>query len=135
MKIDYTKEETIKLLEEYYKRLEDREVKVSIKSEKGCIGIYETEGCITHICVSEEMDICGMKKKVVTELSDDEFKTNLRALFNLYGFTLSNVTMNDGISSRWEGYGMAEHQVSSAYFKGISINVEKAKETKLAKTF
>ena len=35
MEIDFTKEETIKLIEEYYKRLEDRTVKASITAKKG----------------------------------------------------------------------------------------------------
>ncbi len=133
MEITYSKEETIKLIEEYYKRLEDREVKASISARKECVGLYEVDGCVTTISVTEKMEIGGMQKDVKETISQEEFKKILRALFDLYGFELTNVTLNDGLNSRWEGYGMGEYEVKSAYFKGITINVNKKKNVTLGK--
>lgn len=133
MEITYSKEETIKLIEEYYKRLEDREVKASISARKECVGLYEVDGCVTTISVTEKMEIGGMQKDVKETISQEEFKKILRALFDLYGFELTNVILNDGLNSRWEGYGMGEYEVKSAYFKGITINVNKKKNVTLGK--
>lgn len=133
MEINYTKEETIKLLEEYYRRLEDREVKVTITARKDCVGLYEVDGCVTTISVTEVMDIAGMQKEVKQQISEEEVTRNLRALFGLYEFDLTGLTLNDGLSSRYEGYGMMEHEVKSAYFKGITVNVNKKQNLSFGK--
>ncbi|MGN1371977.1 MAG: hypothetical protein ACI4XM_06875 [Candidatus Coprovivens sp.] len=133
MKIDFTKEETTKLIEEYYKRLESREVKASINAKKGYTGWRDEEGCVTTITVSEIIEIMGMKKEVKQTITEDELKTILISLFNLYDLRVTDVTLNDGLNSRWEGYGMNEHEVKSAFFKGITINIEKKKNQTLNK--
>lgn len=135
MEIDFNKEETIKLIEEYYKRLEDRTVKASITAKKGYTGWRDDEGCVTTITIAEPIEIMGMKKEVKQTITVDELKTLLKALFDLYEFQLTNITLNDGLNSRWEGYGMAEHEVTSAYFKGITVNVTKKKNQSLEKKF
>lgn len=133
MEIEFTKDETIKLIEEYYKRLEDRTVKVTINSKKGYTGWRDEEGCVTTITVSEPIEIMGMKKEVKQTITEEDLNTILKALFELYEFQLTKVTLNDGLNSRLEGYGMAEHQVTSAYFKGITLNIVKKNNVSLAK--
>lgn len=133
MEIEFTKDETIKLIEEYYKRLEDRTVKVTINSKKGYTGWRDEEGCVTTITVSEPIEIMGMKKEVKHTITEEDLNTILKALFELYEFQLTKVTLNDGLNSRLEGYGMAEHEVTSAYFKGITLNIVKKNNVSLAK--
>ncbi len=133
MEIEFTKEETIKLIEEYYKKLEDKIVKASISAKKGYTGWRDEEGCVTTITVAEPIEIMGMKKDVKQTITEEELNTMLKALFDLYEFQLTKITLNDGLNSRWEGYGMGEHEVTSAYFKGITINVTKKKNVSLAK--
>ena len=133
MEIEFTKDETIKLIEEYYKRLEDRTVKVTINSKKGYTGWRDEEGCVTTITVSEPIEIMGMKKEVKHTITEEDLNNILKALFELYEFQLTKVTLNDGLNSRLEGYGMAEHQVTSAYFKGITLNIVKKNNVSLAK--
>lgn len=128
MEINYTKDETIKLIEEYYRIFEEREVKASITVKKDLVGIYEEEGCVTTICVSEDIEIAGMKKTIKETITEAELKKKFKALFSGYSFDLKSLTMNSGLNSRLEGYGMAEHEVKSAYFRGITINVDKKKE-------
>lgn len=133
MEIEFTKDETIKLIEEYYKRLEDRTVKVTINSKKGYTGWRDEEGCVTTITVSEPIEIMGMKKEVKHTITEEDLNNILKALFELYEFQLTKVTLNDGLNSRLEGYGMAEHEVTSAYFKGITLNIVKKNNVSLAK--
>ena len=133
MEIDFTKEETIKLIEEYYKRLEERTVKASITAKKGYTVWRDDEGCVTTITISEPIEIMGIKKEVKQTITVEELKTLLKALFDLYEFQLTNITLNDGLNSRLEGYGMAEHEVTSAYFKGITLNIVKKNNVSLAK--
>lgn len=133
MQVEFTKDETIKLIEEYYKKLEDRTVKASITAKTGYTEWRDEEGCVTTITISESFEIIGMNKEVKETISVEQLKTILKALFDLYEFQLNGVTLNDGLNSRWEGYGMAEHEVKSAYFKGITVNVEKKKGYTLEK--
>ncbi len=133
MEVTYTKEETLKLIEEYYKKLEDRDVKANITVEKGYVGYHEDIGCITRISVTEVFDIGGMKKEAKIDISKEELDTLLRALFDLYGFELTSISLNDGINTGYEGYGMMEQKVYRAYFKGIAVNLNKKKNQTLNK--
>lgn len=127
MEVNFTKEETLKLIEEYYKRLEKRDVKAHAKATRGSIGYYEEDGCITEISVTESLEIAGMNKEVKEVLTTEQLRTLLTALFGLYDFDMTDLTINDGLSSRCEGYGMGEHEVKTAYFSGITVNVQKKK--------
>ncbi|HAB66413.1 MAG TPA: hypothetical protein DCE23_03500 [Firmicutes bacterium] len=131
METKFNKQETIKLLEEYYQKLEGKKVKVSISAKSGTFGLYETKGCQTTITVTERMEIAGMNKDVSVTLPEEDLKRNLTALFALYDFDVKGVDIDDGLSSHWEGYGMMEHQVERAYFNGITVNLEKAKQKNL----
>ena len=133
MEVTFTKEETIKLIEEYYKRLEDREVSANITSKKGYTGWQDEEACVTTVTISEKMEIAGMEKEVKEIITTDQLTTLLRAVFGLYEFDLTSLTINDGLNSRWEGYGYNEHEVKSAYCKGIVVNVNKKKNYSLGK--
>lgn len=135
MEIEFTKEETIKLIEEYYKKLEGRNVKITINAKKGYTGWYDNEACITTITVAEPIEIMGMRKEVKEIINEEQLKVILKALFDLYEFNLSNIVLNDGLNSRYEGYGMSEQVVKSAYFKGITVHVQKKKNVSLEKKF
>ncbi len=128
MEVSFTKEETLKLIEEYYKKLEGKTVHAQAKATRGLVGYYEDEGCITEITVSEQMEIAGLNKEVKEEITPDKLRTLLKALFGLYEFEVLDVSLNDGLNSRWEGYGMAEHEVKTAYFKGMTLNIQKKKD-------
>ena len=133
MEVTFTKEETLKLIEEYYSKLEQRTVKATATAKKGYTGWQDEEGCITTITISEKMEIVGMEKEIIEAITEDQLNTLLRALFDLYDFTLTSITLNDGLNSRWEGYGYNEHEVKTAYFKGITARVEKKKNQTLGK--
>ncbi len=133
MKIDYKREELTKLLEDYYQRLEGRTVKANIKASKEYVGIYEDLGCVVTITISEELDICGMTKKVEETISKEDMITKLNALFNLYELKLVSLEFDSGLSTSYEGYGMSEREVKTAYFKGATANVEKIRQVNLQK--
>ncbi len=132
MEVNFTKEETLKLIEEYYSRLEGRQVKSSVDVKKTCVG-YREEGCVTTISITEKMDIAGMQKDVKEVITKEQLDTLLKALFDLYEFELTGVTLNDGLSTKWEGYGYNEHEVKVPYFKGITVNLNKKKNHTLGK--
>lgn len=132
METTFNKQETIQLLEEYYSRLEGKQVKANISVKAGCVGLYETPSCITSVIIVESMEIAGIKKEVKTSLSKEEVKTKLKALFALYEFDLKSVDFEDGLSSHCEGFGMGEHTVNKAYFNGITVKIEKQKQHNLS---
>lgn len=133
MEVVFTKDETLKLIEEYYSRLEERTVKASATAKRGYTGWQDEEACVTTITIAENIEIVGMQKEVKETITEDQLTTLLRALFDLYEFNLTSITLDDGLSSRWEGYGYNEHEVKSAYFKGIKVNVNKKKNQTLDK--
>ena len=133
MEVSFTKEETIKLIEEYYKRLEDREVTASISAKKGYTGWQDEEACVVTITISEKVEIVGMQKEIKETITEDQLNTLFRALFDLYELDLTSLSLDSGLSSRWEGYGYNEHEVKTAYFKGITAQVNKKKNHSLKK--
>ena len=133
MEVTFTKEETLKLIEEYYRRLENREVTANASAKKGYTGWQDEEACVTTITISEKMEIVGMQKEVKENITEDQLNTLLGVLFDLYEFDLTSVTLDSGLSSKWEGYGMNEHEVKTAYFRGIKVNVKKKKNYTLGK--
>lgn len=134
MEAKFSKQETIKLIEEYYERLEGKKVKVTIVAEEGIFGLYETKGYQTTITVKETMNIAGMKKDVKYTLSIDELEEKMIALFALYAFEVKSIKLNDGVSSYSTGYGMMEHTVQKTYFNGVIMDLEKCKNVSLKKT-
>lgn len=127
MKTTFSKEEIVKLLVEYYRRLEGRTVKVKISVKKDLVGFYESEECVTTFAIVEELDVAGIHKEVETVLSTDELKTNLGALFNLYEFDLVSLSLESGLTSTCEGFGMSEHVVKKPYFNGVTVEIKKSK--------
>ena len=105
METKFNKQETIKLIEEYYEKLEGRKVKATIEAKAGTFGLYETKGCQTTITIAETMEIAGMNKEVKYDLTKEELTKNLRALFALYEFDVKGIDLDDGTSSSCEGYG------------------------------
>lgn len=133
MEVVFTKEETSKLIEEYYSRLEGRVVKANVTAKKGYTGWQDEESCVTTITITELIEIVGMQKEVTETITEDQLNTILRALFDLYEFDLTSITLDAGLNSRWEGYGYNEYEVKTAYFKGIKVNVNKKKNQTLGK--
>lgn len=133
MKLEFNKEETSMLIQEYYKRLEDRAVNVSIVSKKAYTGWMDEQACVTTFTISESIEFMGLKKELTEEIRIELINTIFSALFDLYDLKIVSISINDGLDSHLEGYGMNEHQVLSPYFKGITVNVEKKKNYSLEK--
>lgn len=133
MTVEFTKEEGAKLIEEYYKRLEDRVVKANIRADKGYIGWRDEEGCIITIEIAEVMEIAGMQKEIKETITKDELLVILKALFELYELDINSISYDAGLNHRWEGYGMNEHEEKYVYFNGIEIDVTKRKNFSLKK--
>lgn len=133
MTIKFTKEEAAKLVEEYYKRLEDRVVKANIKAEKGYIGWRGEEGCIITIEIAEVMEIAGMQKEIKDTITKENLLVILKALFELYDLEVNDISYDAGLNHRWEGYGMNEYEEKYVYFNGIKIDVTKKKNISLKK--
>ncbi len=122
MEVNFTREETIKLIEEYYRRLESREVKAGVTTNIGYVGIYEDEECQTTFTITEKMEIVGMEKDVDIKLSHEDVERNLGALFATYDLQLTGMIVNDGLDYE------DRSSIRSAYFRGLTLNVEKLKQ-------
>lgn len=61
-----------------------------------------------------------IKKNITINLSDDDVKEIIVDYLKREGYDITTNDVSFSISSRCEGYGTAEHNVS--YFKGACIN-------------
>lgn len=128
MKAKFTKEELKEILKRYYNELEGREVKIKINSKRECVGLYENYGCVTTIKAISELNIGGIKKEIEETISNKRLNEIITAVFDKDGYTVKNVELDDGLNSRWEGYGMMEHQVQTVYCKGIEVIFEQKQD-------
>lgn len=128
MEIKLKKEQVIKYIEEYYGRLEQREVKAHIKYSKEYVGYgEECETCVAMFYVIEKIDIGGFETEVKDELSREKLEEILRALFDLYEFEVKSVKVCTSLGERCSGYGVCETYTTYPKFDGVVLNVERKK--------
>jgi len=123
----FTKEDSIKIIEDYYKKYEKRNIKAKIKSEKGTCG-YGMAGmdtCYTSIIIEEEIELLGAKTKITEKLPEANLLEIFKTVLQSQGYDVTNASFDDGINKVWEGYFMDEHQVSKVYCHGVNLTVKK----------
>lgn len=130
MNFKIKKNDVIKLIEQYYREQENRDVKVTIKAEKekSGYGLSECDTVVTQIVLNEEVTICGTKFITQENLSQDQVGEILKCLLATEGYDVVSIDYDDGIRSHLEGMYMDEHEVKQAYFNGI--DVEAVRKTK-----
>ena len=79
MEMKFSKEDSIKFIEEYYKKYEQRDIKAKIKSQKTTCGygMGEMDTCTTSVVIEEEIEVMGIKTKTSEVLPED----NLLGIF------------------------------------------------------
>ena len=132
MEMKFSKEDSIKFIEEYYKKHEQRDIKAKIKSQKGTCGygMSEMDTCYTGVVIEEEIEVMGIKTKTNEVLPEANLLGIFKTVLEDYGFDVTKFEFDDGINTSWEGCYMNEHQVSKVYCKGIILNVKKNNKQK-----
>lgn len=127
MEMRFTKDDSIKFIEEYYKKFEQRDIKAKIKSQKGTCGygMSEMDTCYTSIAIEEEIEVMGIKTKTTEILPENNLLGIFKAVLEEHGFDVTKAEFDDGVNTSWEGCYMNEHQVSRIYCKGVILNVKK----------
>lgn len=123
----FSKEDSIKFIEEYYKKYEQRDIKAKIKSQKTTCGygMGEMDTCTTSVVIEEEIEVMGIKTKTSEVLPEDNLLGIFKTVLEENGFDVTKVEFDDGINTSWEGCYMNEHQVSKVYCKGVILNVKR----------
>ena len=127
MEMKFSKEDSIKFIEEYYKKYEQRDIKAKIKSQKTTCGygMGEMDTCTTSVVIEEEIEVMGIKTKTSEVLPEDNLLGIFKTVLEENGFDVTKVEFDDGINTSWEGCYMNEHQVSKVYCKGVILNVKR----------
>lgn len=127
MEMKFSKEDSIKFIEEYYKKYEQRDIKAKIKSQKTTCGygMREMDTCTTSVVIEEEIEVMGIKTKTSEVLPEDNLLGIFKTVLEENGFDVTKVEFDDGINTSWEGCYMNEHQVSKVYCKGVILNVKR----------
>ena len=127
MEMKFSKEDSIKFIEEYYKKYEQRDIKAKIKSQKTTCGygMGEMDTCTTSVVIEEEIEVMGIKTKTSEVLPEDNLLGIFKSVLEENGFDVTKVEFDDGINTSWEGCYMNEHQVSKVYCKGVILNVKR----------
>ena len=132
MEMKFSKEDSIKFIEEYYKKHEQRDIKAKIKSQKTTCGygMAEMDTCTTSVVIEEEIEVMGIKTKTNEVLPEANLLGIFKTVLEDYGFDVTKFEFDDGINTSWEGCYMNEHQVSKVYCKGVILNVKKNNKQK-----
>ena len=127
MEMKFSKEDSIKFIEEYYKKYEQRDIKAKIKSQKTTCGygMGEMDTCTTSVVIEEEIEVMGIKTKTSEVLPEDNLLGIFKTVLEENGFDVTKVEFDNGINTSWEGCYMNEHQVSKVYCKGVILNVKR----------
>lgn len=127
MEIKFTKDDSIKFIEEYYKKFEQREIKAKIKSQKATFGygMGAMDTCYTNVVIEEEIEVMGIKTKTIETIPEDNLLGIFKTILEEHGFNVTKAEFDDGVNTSWDGCYMNEHEVSRVYCKGIVLNVKR----------
>ncbi len=129
MEIKYKQEDIKTLIKKYYQQYEGRDVTVSIKVSKELVGagygIFEEEGAVVDITTSEKISLLGITTTSEETIDKDQLTLIFDKLFENTDYSFKGLCYDSGLEKRWEGYGMAEHEVKIPYFNGITLTVER----------
>ena len=128
MKLNFTKEQTIKVIQAYYKMYENRDVEVVIKASKGCEGIYETPCANIKIMVNSKVSVLG--EQILTEGAIDKKEiTNIfTTILNEEGYSVENIYYDAGLTTEDDRYN---HSYPTAYFNGIHVEAKSMVKQKI----
>ena len=125
MEIKYKQEDIKTLIKKYYQQYEGRDVTVSIKVSKERVGIFEDEAAAVDITTSEKISLLGITTTSEETIDKDQLTLIFDKLFENTDYSFKGLCYDSGLEKRWEGYGMAEHEVKIPYFNGINLTVER----------
>ncbi len=131
MKIKYEPNEINKMLEEYYRQYERRNVKSNISFKKGYVSDGKggsKEDTIVSITLTEEVTLLGMKNTAIEEVSEERLTEIFTTLLEKTGYDLDSLQYIKGLDTNFVGYGMGEQLISKPYFCGVSLDISHHKE-------
>lgn len=126
MELKISKKDTVKLIEDYYKKTEGRIVKASISSSKVSRGYGrdEYDDVSSSLTISEEVPIMGLIAKSNTTISDLELKNIFNNILEENGYEVEKFSFDSGLRYETIGAYMYEQSISTPYCNGIILNVK-----------
>jgi len=117
-----------KILSLYYKKQDgiDSQIFISKNVENDRFG----EECYLEIILKKKIRILGEERTTSERLSRDQVKEAIKSVLQEEGYDVYDVTYDSGVDHVWEGYGMGEHQVAKAYFRGVTVKIREKVKTK-----
>lgn len=122
MKLSFTKEEVILLIKKYYEEVKSEVVDVDIVTKEGMIGFYGSFGCYSTVNITSNENILGIEKKVTKKLDKNEVVVLLNEILSCVGLKVTSMQYDSGITV---GSQIWDQGVTSAYFRGVDLEVEK----------
>lgn len=124
------KSEMIELLELYYREIENRKVKVSIKTTIGSsgYGMQEHEECLVTIIATETIFLLGKTHLIKKQLLEEEVCFIASTILKREGFEVQKMEIDAEMRSISKGYGMNEQTSYYPYFNGIIFNLDRKLE-------
>ena len=131
MKIVVDKNNTQKIIEDYYNEQIGIDGKVSIfpKISLSGYGMYEYEKCYLEISLKYKMKLLGKEYEALINIDKDDVSNAFKYAFSKENYNIKSFNYLNGLDYITEGYGMGEHTCKKPYFKGIEIELsEKTKK-------
>lgn len=126
MELKFSKKDTLKLIEEYYKKTEGRMVKANISSHKvNCgYGRDEYDTVSSTLTISEEFTSIGATVKSTTTISDTELKNIFNNILEENSYGVEKFSFDDGLNYETIGAYMYEQSIKTPYCNGIILKIK-----------
>lgn len=127
MNVKFTKAQTCKVLEKYYKEQEDVEGKVTIKEsecEVGC-DMYSHTEVLVDMRIRGNLELNGLKVPLEKEITPEDMDEAFNYFIGDMDIEVSSIHFDKGISSETVGYHMSERTVTKPYFNGVVVTFKK----------
>lgn len=133
MEANFSRKNTIMILEAYYKRYENLDTKITIDVNKGCCGLHEEECAEVSINMTSNVPVLGTNINIERNVSKNQVKKAFQTILEEEGYEVLEIYYDTSLKKEWVGYYKSEHQETTAVFNGIHVNMKKMSKEKVKK--
>lgn len=128
---NFSKEEIIEIIQDYYRKNLNMEVEVNIMPKVCAVDMYDNLGSYTAFEVTRWVVLGSKIKKFTEQLTEEDILKIFKSYFKPYNLVIENLEIRDCLVNKQTGYGTTESMETTAVFKGILVTVATDPQIKL----
>lgn len=132
MEIKFNRKQVQNIIETYYREYEGLDMKahISCKMEWVGYGMAEHEDAVVSISANGCCDVLGQTVEIAKKISSQDLTDIFGTVLAKSDYEVLDVTLDSGVKTSYEGYGMTECEVSKPYFGGVIVRTAEKKLVK-----